>query len=50
MTLDRLQQDGNQLGPLPGAVQSGHLGYEHGDLRRYLLKTTAAELTDAQKL
>lgn len=65
VTLDWLQQDGNQLGPLPGAIQSGHLGDQHSDLRRYLLKGKQAvtprvngwqqqvcvtKLTDAQKL
>lgn len=43
VTLDRLQQDGNQLGPLPGAIQSGHLGDQHSDLRRYLLERKEAE-------
>lgn len=36
VTLHRLQQDGNKLRPLPGAIQTSHLGYQHGNLGRYL--------------
>lgn len=38
LTLHRLEQNGDELWPLPGAVQTGHLGYQYCDLGCYLLK------------
>jgi len=37
LTLHGLQQNWNELRPLPGAVQTGHLGYKYCDLGCYLL-------------
>lgn len=36
LTLHRLQENGDELWPLPGAVQTGHLGYQYCDLGGYL--------------
>ena len=38
LTLDGLEQNGDELWPLPGAVQTGHLGYQYCNLGRYLLE------------
>lgn len=37
LALHWLQQNGNELWPLPGAIQASHLGDEHCNLGGYLL-------------
>lgn len=37
LTLHRLEQNGNELRPLPGAVQTSNLGYQYCNLGCYLL-------------